>query len=82
MRKSTIQNAGEGLSAKVDLQEDEVTSFYNGIRLYHDEVDAHDWSLNNNTLSLDEDTVIDIPAEWVSTKCYCATLGRAIHCNR
>lgn len=75
VRVSTIKNAGEGLFAKVGLQEDEVASFYNGIRLSHDEVDARDWSLNDNTLSLDEDTVIDIPAECASTKTYCATLG-------
>ena len=75
VKRSLIENADEGLFAKVDLQEDEVVSFYNGIRLSHDEVDSRDWSLNGNTLSLDEDVVIDIPLESASTEIYCATLG-------
>ena len=75
VEKSLIENAGEGLFAKVDLEEDEVVSFYNGVRLSHDEVDSRDWSANGNTLSLDEDTVIDVPAEYASTDIYCATLG-------
>ena len=75
VKKSLIDNAGEGLFSKVALKEGEIASFYNGVRLSHDEVDARDWSLNDNTLSLDKDTVIDIPAEYASTKTYCATLG-------
>ena len=75
VKKSLIENAGEGLFAKVDLEADEVASFYNGIRLSHDEVDSRDWSENGNTLSLDENTVIDIPAEYASVDAYCATLG-------
>ena len=75
VKRSLIENAGEGLFAKVDLDQEEIASFYNGIRLSHDEVDSRDWSLNDNTLSLDEDTVIDVPAEYISIKTYCATLG-------
>ena len=80
--KSLIKNAGEGLFAKVNLKEDEVASFYNGIRLSHDEVDSRDWLLNENTLSLDEDVVIDVPVEYSDTARYCATLGhKANHSN-
>ena len=75
VKKSLIEDAGEGLFAKVALKEDEVASFYNGIRLSHDEVDSRDWSANGNTLSLDEDTVIDVPVECADVGVYCATLG-------
>ena len=75
VKKSLVESAGEGLFAKIDLEADEVASFYNGVRLSHDEVDSRDWSVNGNTLSLDEDTVIDVPAEYASTDIYCATLG-------
>ena len=75
VKKSLIDNAGEGLFARVDLKADEVASFYNGVRLSHDEVDSRDWSVNGNTLSLDDDTVIDVPAEYATTGVYCATLG-------
>lgn len=75
VKKSLIENAGEGLFARIVLKADEVASFYNGVRLSHDEVDSRDWSANGNTLSLDENTVIDVPAEYASTDVYCATLG-------
>jgi histone-lysine N-methyltransferase SETD7 len=75
VQKSLIENAGEGLFARVDLEADEVAAFYNGVRLSHDEVDSRDWSVNGNTLSLDDDTVIDVPAKYASTDVYCATLG-------
>ena len=75
VKKSLIENAGDGLFAKVDLEADEVASFYNGIRVSHGEVDSRDWSENGNTLSLDEDTVVDIPAEYSSIDAYRATLG-------
>lgn len=73
--ESATPNAGEGLFAKVDLEENETASFYNGVRLTHKEVDARDWALNGNTISLDEDTVIDVPQEYSSTDTYCASLG-------
>ena len=72
---SSICAAGEGLFAKVPLHKDEVVSFYNGIRLTHEEVDTRDWSLNGNTITLDEDTVLDVPNEFASVEEYCATLG-------
>jgi len=38
-------------------------------------VDARSWKLNNNTISLDEETVIDVPPKFSTTKTYCASLG-------
>eukprot|EP00794_Sanderia_malayensis_P007172 gene7172-7978_t len=73
--KSTITDAGEGLFAKTDMPADEIMSFYNGIRLTHKEVDARDWILNSNTISLDDEIVIDVPEEMSDTKVYCASLG-------
>ena len=72
---SLIPAAGEGLFAKQSLLEGEIVSFYNGIRITHAEVDTRDWSVNNNTLSLDESTVIDVPEEYSTTDAYCASLG-------
>jgi histone-lysine N-methyltransferase SETD7 len=46
-----------------------------GVRLSHEEVDGRDWELNSNTISLDEDTVLDVPQRYSSTDSYCATLG-------
>jgi histone-lysine N-methyltransferase SETD7 len=46
-----------------------------GVRLTHDVVDGRDWKLNSNTISLDEDTVLDVPGDLSSCSAYCATLG-------
>eukprot|EP00112_Aurelia_sp_Birch-Aquarium-sp1_P009408 Seg2069.1 transcript_id=Seg2069.1/GoldUCD/mRNA.D3Y31 product="Histone-lysine N-methyltransferase SETD7" protein_id=Seg2069.1/GoldUCD/D3Y31 len=73
--KSKIPSAGEGLFAKVDMLEDEVMAFYNGVRLDHKLVDARDWTFNSNTISLDDNTVIDVPEEFSNTSDYCASLG-------
>ena len=72
---SSIPGAGEGLFAKRDLDADTVASFYNGVRLSHEEVDGRDWSLNDNTISLDDEVVIDVPQGWSSVERYCASLG-------
>ena len=72
---SEIPNANEGLFAKKSLSDGEIASFYNGVRLSHDEVDKRDWSLNDNTISLDDETVIDIPKSFSDVAVYCATLG-------
>ncbi|KAK9767277.1 Histone-lysine N-methyltransferase setd7 [Basidiobolus ranarum] len=79
VQKSKIPNSGEGLFAKRDLKKGEVASFYNGIRITHEEVDSRDWSLNDNTISLDDETVIDVTAFYSDTKNYVATLGHK--CN-
>lgn len=39
------------------------------------QVDGRDWALNGNTLSLDEETVIDVPAPYSHVSKYCASLG-------
>nr|XP_058923536.1 histone-lysine N-methyltransferase SETD7 isoform X4 [Kogia breviceps] len=38
-------------------------------------VDSRDWALNGNTLSLDEETVIDVPEPYNRVSKYCASLG-------
>ncbi|XP_056295072.1 histone-lysine N-methyltransferase SETD7 [Pseudoliparis swirei] len=72
---SLIRGAGEGLFAKMDAGTDTVMAFYNGVRITHSEVDSRDWALNGNTISLDEDTVIDVPQPLDQTEHYCASLG-------
>ncbi|XP_068135738.1 histone-lysine N-methyltransferase SETD7 [Hyperolius riggenbachi] len=72
---SLISNAGEGLYAKVAVGPNTVMSFYNGVRITHQEVDSRDWSFNGNTISLDEETVIDVPERYSTTAKYCASLG-------
>lgn len=39
------------------------------------QVDSRDWALNGNTISLDDDTVIDVPPPFDAVKRYCASLG-------
>lgn len=39
------------------------------------QVDSRDWALNGNTLSLDEETVIDVPEPYNHVSKYCASLG-------
>ncbi|XP_062249417.1 histone-lysine N-methyltransferase SETD7 isoform X1 [Platichthys flesus] len=72
---SVIKGAGQGLFAKTDAKTDTVMAFYNGVRITHSEVDSRDWALNGNTISLDEDTVIDVPQPLDQTERYCASLG-------
>ncbi|KAM3612496.1 uncharacterized protein V6R79_009175 [Siganus canaliculatus] len=72
---STIRGAGQGLFTKTAAEADTVVAFYNGVRITHTEVDNRDWALNGNTISLDEDTVIDVPQPFDQTERYCASLG-------
>ncbi|XP_034036893.1 histone-lysine N-methyltransferase SETD7 isoform X2 [Thalassophryne amazonica] len=72
---SLIKGAGQGLFAQTDADADSVMAFYNGVRITHSEVDSRDWALNGNTISLDEDTVIDVPQPFDQTGRYCASLG-------
>ncbi|KAM3842564.1 histone-lysine N-methyltransferase SETD7 [Diretmus argenteus] len=72
---SLIKGAGQGLFAKTDVEPDTVMAFYNGVRITHSQVDGRDWSLNGNTISLDEDTVIDVPPPFDQTERYCASLA-------
>ncbi|ELK28499.1 Histone-lysine N-methyltransferase SETD7 [Myotis davidii] len=73
--ESLISSAGEGLFSKVAVGPNTVMSFYNGVRITHQEVDSRDWALNGNTLSLDEETVIDVPEPYNHVSKYCASLG-------
>jgi len=75
VKKSTIGDAAEGLFSKIYAEEDVVMSLYNGIRVSHKEVDARDWSFNDNTISLDEKIVIDVPEPYNRLSNYCASLG-------
>ncbi|XP_073511923.1 histone-lysine N-methyltransferase SETD7 isoform X2 [Phyllobates terribilis] len=72
---SMISNAGEGLYANISTGPRTVMSFYNGVRITHQEVDSRDWSLNGNTISLDDETVIDVPDPYNKTTKYYASLG-------
>ena len=66
VKKSPLEGAGEGLFAKIDLPADRVVSFYSGIRTTHKIVDKRAWRVNNNTIELDEEVVIDVPQEYAS----------------
>uniref|UniRef100_A0A3B4X3I8 Histone-lysine N-methyltransferase SETD7 n=1 Tax=Seriola lalandi dorsalis TaxID=1841481 RepID=A0A3B4X3I8_SERLL len=68
-------SSGQGLFAKTDAETDTVMAFYNGVRITHSEVDSRDWALNGNTISLDKDTVIDVPEPFDHTERYCASLA-------
>ncbi|XP_053559661.1 histone-lysine N-methyltransferase SETD7 [Bombina bombina] len=72
---SMISNAGEGLYAKIACGPQTVMSFYNGVRITHQEVDSRDWAMNGSTISLDDETVIDVPEPYNETAKYCASLG-------
>ena len=72
---SRIPGAGEGLFARRNVQAGEILAYYNGIRLTHEEVDGRDWTANGNCISLDEDTVLDVPPAQSHTAVYCASLG-------
>ncbi|XP_075471127.1 histone-lysine N-methyltransferase SETD7 isoform X2 [Ascaphus truei] len=72
---SLISSAGEGLYAKTAVGPHTVMSFYNGVRITHQEVDDRDWALNGSTISLDDETVLDVPEPYKITTKYCASLG-------
>ncbi|XP_006034329.1 histone-lysine N-methyltransferase SETD7 [Alligator sinensis] len=72
---SLISSAGEGLFSKIAAEASTVMSFYNGVRITHQEVDSRDWALNGNTISLDDETVIDVPEPYNHPAKYCASLG-------
>ena len=46
-----------------------------GVRLSHDVVDGRDWVHNSNTITLDDDTVLDVPVAMSRCCSYRATLG-------
>lgn len=74
-RPSSIPGAGEGLFAVRALAAGEIACFYSGIRIAHAVVNGRGWEENDNTLSVDADTVVDVPPACVPTANYSATLG-------
>lgn len=72
---STIVGAGQGLFARCHIARGEVCCFYNGVRITHSKVDRRNWSLNDNTITLDEETVLDVPKPFDKVSVYCASLG-------
>ena len=75
VKKCSINDKEEGLFAKKRLPANEVVSFYNGIRLTHTEVDERDWMINQYTITVDEEVVLDVPFGYTKVSQYCATLG-------
>lgn len=78
---STLAGAGEGLFASCRMLKGEVVAFYNGFRIPHAEVDARDWCDCSNTISLDEDDVIDVPQQFADTRVYAASLAHKANCQ-
>uniref|UniRef100_T1J3X3 SET domain-containing protein n=1 Tax=Strigamia maritima TaxID=126957 RepID=T1J3X3_STRMM len=79
VKQSKIMGADEGLFSKLDLGPGVIVSFYNGVRLGNDEVDARSWDENGYTMIVNEHEVLDVPPELVDTRRYCATLGHKIN---
>ncbi|XP_043917565.1 histone-lysine N-methyltransferase SETD7 [Protopterus annectens] len=73
--ESLILRAGEGLFATRAAGANTVMAFYNGVRITHEEADCRDWNVNGNTISLDEEIVLDVPEPFSNVKKYCASLG-------
>ena len=75
--QSTIPDAGEGLFAKLDVEESTVISFYNGVRY-----DTCDTTLQFDNspykISFTEDYDLDIPVTMVNLEKYRATLGHKV----
>lgn len=72
---STTSNAAQGLFARRDLQAGSVVCMYNGVRLTHEEVDGRHWDKNDNTISLNDDVVLDVPIDSIPIDIYCASVG-------
>jgi len=72
-----MDDAGEGLFAKVDLPAGVVVSFYNGLRQRGSRTERNPWRLNTNAIALDEekDIDIDVPPSCSDPAVYCASLG-------
>eukprot|EP00808_Paulinella_micropora_P006235 g73020.t1 len=81
VQRSTIPHGGEGLFARCVLRRGDVCAWYNGIRITHTKVDRRPWKENHSTISLDANTVIDVPEPYDSLKNYYASLGhKTNHC--
>ena len=72
---SKLAGAGEGLFARRALVRGDVCAFYSGALCAHAEVDTRPWECNDNTISLDDEWVIDVPKAFASVEHYAASLG-------
>jgi histone-lysine N-methyltransferase SETD7 len=72
-------HTGEGLFARRALASGEVAAFYSGSRIHPDECDAREWSENDNVMSINEHTAVDVAPAWVSPSKYCASLGHKVN---
>lgn len=75
VRKSRMNSEMDGLFARRSLKAGELCSWYNGLRCTHEEVDARDWRWNDATMTLDAETVLDVPAAFVPVDAFTACLG-------
>ncbi|CAE7892516.1 SETD7, partial [Symbiodinium microadriaticum] len=73
--QSRLKEDMEGLFAKGPLRAGELCSWYNGLRCSHEEVNERDWCLNGMTITLDNETVLDVPVQFASTDVFRACLG-------
>ncbi|CAJ1346337.1 unnamed protein product [Effrenium voratum] len=65
----------DGLFARRAIESGELCSWYNGLRCSHEEVDGRECGLNDATITLDEEAVLDVPAEFVHVQAFTACLG-------
>jgi len=77
VKDSLIVDAGQGLFAKKDVEQGTVISFYNGVRVDHDEDDT---SPSDYNIAFDTTHDIDVPDDMARTETYKATLAhKACH---
>ena len=77
VEQSTIPDAGEGLFAKLDVEESTVISFYNGVR-YDTSDKILQFDNSPYKISLTEDYDLDIPVTMVNLENYRASLGHKV----
>jgi len=75
VRKSLISPDMDGLFARARISSGELCSWYNGLRCTHEEVNAREWAAAQATMTLDAETVLDIPLALASVTAFCASLG-------
>jgi histone-lysine N-methyltransferase SETD7 len=75
VQDSRLPGAQEGMFAKRVIKSDEIVAWYSGHKLPIALVDRRKWDLNSNTISVSDDTCIDVPAPYDKTNVYCASSG-------
>ena len=68
---SRIPEAGQGLFSRVDVEPDTILCYFNGIR-------TPNGTCSDYSIFLNDETMLDIPFEWISVESYRATLGHKI----